>query len=691
MKLLNISKKSITSIFMFVFGTLLILSSVLVLIFNGIDSEKSNFDAAKKNSEFYSKSIASEFRRLFSNVEKSSDALQICFHNKDFTREEVENILKLYLENNPDIFGSAFGFNPNYSDTFKLSCPYYFKSKTGLKYRDLADGNYNYSGWEWYKIPAETKKPFWTNPYFDKGGGNIYMITYSCPIHSKDDRLMGVYTNDIQLKWMDEMYKEINQIKGSRLFITDSKGKLIYPFDIKAKKNLLSDFFKIGVNYSNWFNNLSDNNKTSRNIIYALKDNEAKGFLFVNPAGFSDWKIAVFIPERSFLKGINNFRLNDLIYLITVVLLLVIVYFIVKTLSRKIKSVDDITGIVASGSISFGMKLAQELLAAYNIPDYKLKEKNINNEMLRLVLNLNSMLLNLENLVLLSQKAGRQVNYSTDNLITGAQEIQKILLDQSSTLTSTGSTIDDMIVGIRNLNNNLVVISDIANNVNSDAESGKTSLQEMELHLTKINDDSRKLSSVLEKMHSETEGISDIITEINNIAHRTNMLSINVEIEAEKTSAALQEKGLNVNIGGFKIVAEKINELALETANSAGNIEVKIANIDDTIRSIIVSVINYLELITHTSSTINAVSLNLNNIITKAQNLVEHFVVFKDSMLNQSEGIYNISSLIKSISNCSENIQNSMLDFEHQIEITNSSVKNMQSSLSNFSTDKCLL
>jgi methyl-accepting chemotaxis protein len=676
---------------MLVFGILLVLSSILVLLFNALDSKKSYYNAAKKNSEFYSQTIASEFHRLFSNVEKSSSALEICFHNKDFTPNEIENILKLYLESNPDVYGTAFGYNPSYSNTFNLECPYYYKAKSNIKRIDLADKSYNYVDWEWYNTPIETKKPFWSKPYFDKGGGNVYMITYSCPIYTADNKLLGVFTNDIQLKWLDEIYHEINQIKGSCFFITDSIGKLIYPYDEKVKVNNLGDYFETGSGTTINIKDLSNSIQSKSCNDYRLKQSGQKGFVFLNPTGFNNYKIAVFIPKESFISEMNNFRFNDLIYMITVILLLIIVYSIAKTLSRKITAIDKIHAQVAGGAISDGMKSAQKLLAEYNISDPNIKEKHIKNEMLGLVLNMNSMLLNLEDLVLQSQKAGRQVNFSTDSLSTGAHEVEEVLQEQSTNLSNTGSTIEDMVIGIKKLNNNLALISDIANNVNSDAESGKTSLHEMEMHLTKINDDSQKLSSILERMHSDTEGIGDVITEISNIAHRTNMLSINVEIEAEKTSAILQEKGLNVNIGGFKIVAEKINELALETADSAVNIENKIADIDNTIKSIIDSVINYLELITHTSSTINAVSLNLNNIITKAQDLVEHFVVFKDSMLNQSEGIYNISSLIKSITDCSENIQKSMLDFEHQIEKTNSSVKNMQNSLSNFSTDKCLL
>ena len=43
----------------------------------------------------------------------------------------------------------------------------------------------DYTTWDWYRTPMETQKPHWTKPYFDKGAGEIQMVTYSVPIGDK--------------------------------------------------------------------------------------------------------------------------------------------------------------------------------------------------------------------------------------------------------------------------------------------------------------------------------------------------------------------------------------------------------------------------------------------------------------------------------------------------------------------------
>lgn len=51
----------------------------------------------------------------------------------------------------------------------------------------------------WYSKPVELRKPLWSKPYFDKDGGDVWMITYSIPIYSKDanKKLLGVLTNNL--------------------------------------------------------------------------------------------------------------------------------------------------------------------------------------------------------------------------------------------------------------------------------------------------------------------------------------------------------------------------------------------------------------------------------------------------------------------------------------------------------------
>ena len=55
---------------------------------------------------------------------------------------------------------------------------------------DLATPDYDYlreddKEWPWYVTPRKLGKPMWTEPYFDEGGGEVNMVTWSVPLKRK--------------------------------------------------------------------------------------------------------------------------------------------------------------------------------------------------------------------------------------------------------------------------------------------------------------------------------------------------------------------------------------------------------------------------------------------------------------------------------------------------------------------------
>lgn len=108
-------------------------------------------------------------------------------------------LLKSHLDRNPDIYGAAFAFAPVMEKGSPVkSSPYVFRSEGKLIEKNLAN-SYDYTVQEWYAQPAKTGKPVWSKPYFDEGGGDAWMITYSIPIFSQDNQtqIIGVITSDL--------------------------------------------------------------------------------------------------------------------------------------------------------------------------------------------------------------------------------------------------------------------------------------------------------------------------------------------------------------------------------------------------------------------------------------------------------------------------------------------------------------
>ena len=77
-----------------------------------------------------------------------------------------------------------------------MTSPYVYRSGDGLATLDLATPGYNIEAQVWFAMPLAANAGIWTAPYFDKGGGEIWMITRSVP--ARDDKgIFAIVTTDV--------------------------------------------------------------------------------------------------------------------------------------------------------------------------------------------------------------------------------------------------------------------------------------------------------------------------------------------------------------------------------------------------------------------------------------------------------------------------------------------------------------
>ena len=90
--------------------------------------------------------------------------------------------LRAYLEDHPAFYGSAAALL-DAAGTVTAS-PYVYRDGGGYATSDLAAvPGYNIAEQEWITLPLAAGAGIWTPPYFDAGGGEIWMITRSVPLH----------------------------------------------------------------------------------------------------------------------------------------------------------------------------------------------------------------------------------------------------------------------------------------------------------------------------------------------------------------------------------------------------------------------------------------------------------------------------------------------------------------------------
>ena len=154
---------------------------------------------------------------LQTSVESAVQATMGDVHVNLNNPEMFYGIVSRLVANNNHIVGSAIAMRPGYyPDKDKLFAPFAYPENKDLEGQPRTKLlPYDYTKQDWYAIPFERDSAIWTEPYFDKGGSDLLIRTYSLPIHDQGGSVIGILTADVFFKDMAEedefSYDEIDK------------------------------------------------------------------------------------------------------------------------------------------------------------------------------------------------------------------------------------------------------------------------------------------------------------------------------------------------------------------------------------------------------------------------------------------------------------------------------------------------
>ena len=138
--------------------------------------------------------------KVLNSVEVALDNLSWVVPEKLECPEYMYELTQQVLRSNPHVVGSAIAFEPSYyADKGVLFSPYSYRSDEGIQSIQLGSEDYEYHYMEWYQNPKLLGKPYWSEPYYDNGGANMVMTTYSLPLYDSDGKMYAVFTADLSL------------------------------------------------------------------------------------------------------------------------------------------------------------------------------------------------------------------------------------------------------------------------------------------------------------------------------------------------------------------------------------------------------------------------------------------------------------------------------------------------------------
>lgn len=302
---------------------------------------------------------AERIGRLLQGVEKVPQSLALFLEENPLPPEGLLKVLRRSVAQNGEIFGMAVAFEPySFLSARQYYGPYVYRDGSHLKSTILGSPRYHYFKMAWYQAPKETGTPQWSPPYFDEGGGDIIMSTYSVPFYrttSKGDRkFQGVVTADLCLSGLTEEVSEIKVYQSGYAFVISQDGTFVtFP---EKNRIMRETIFSLAAARSR-----PDLAAVGRRMIKGEQDfvaltdpqSDRRAWLYFIPLGATGWSLGVVFPEDELLADLRQLSRELLLLgLGGLVLLGVVVTGLARSITRPLRRLVQSTAVLARGDFS---------------------------------------------------------------------------------------------------------------------------------------------------------------------------------------------------------------------------------------------------------------------------------------------------------------------------------------------------
>ena len=345
----------------------------------------------QENAVFLADNTVNRIEQVLGPAEKIPEIIARMLESAFLTRDSLLPFLESVLEANKSLFGSAIAYEPDYFKDKHYFSPYLFRNGEKLEHTNLGNENYEYEFMDWYQIPKMTNSPYWSEPYYDEGGGNVLMTTYSVPFYTirEGKRLFsGVVTIDLSLDWLTRIMSEVKILKTGYAFLLSRNGVIItHP---KKEYVMNQSIFTIARE-----NGQPGMREVGRAMIqgksnFSSADFKSKyhaGKLWINYKSLpsSHWSIGIIYPEDEMLAALRKMNLILILLVISgLTILSIFIVRIINGITRPLKHLADSARIIAAGNFESQLPVIrtndemEELCDSFSFMQKELSEYIVN-------------------------------------------------------------------------------------------------------------------------------------------------------------------------------------------------------------------------------------------------------------------------------------------------------------------------
>ncbi len=503
----------------------------------------------------------------------------------------------------------------------------------------------------WYQeaMSADGKQVI-TKPYVAASTGKM-VIT----IAQKTKDGSGVIGLDMEI---DSLIQKLKEIKIGQ------KG---YAFIMEKDKTVLADpTQKPGSKVNENLANIIFKNKQG-NGSYTLNGTDKKVAYVTNE--LTGWKIGgtMLVSEvEDAAKPVFNTAI--IVFSVTLIVAGTLIFFIVRSISSRLSNLARFSKKVSEGDLRDKLQIQSD------------------DEIGQVGKGFNTMIDSLRSLIGAVQTSVENVASSSEELTASAGQTSKatehitLAIEQFSTgnesqndkVESSSEELEEMNRGLQHMNESAESITASSIKSTEIAGEGGQLVEKTASQMNVIDQSVKKAENVISALESKSKDITQILGVINGIADQTNLLALNAAIEAARAG----ESGR-----GFSVVAEEVRKLAVQSANSAKEIENLIKEIvqDIDVSQEVFTAVNQ-EVQSGLSFT-EQTKVSFHNIFDMTKEISDQLQTMNRTVVQLSKGSAHVSEAVREIADVSRessaNIQDIAASAEEQLasmeEISSSS------------------
>ncbi|MCY7472208.1 methyl-accepting chemotaxis protein [Bacillus safensis] len=504
----------------------------------------------------------------------------------------------------------------------------------------------------WYQeaLKAENGKQVITKPYVAASTGKM-VIT----IAQKTKDGSGVIGLDMEI---DSLLQKLKEIKIGQ------KG---YAFMMEKDKTVLADpTQKSGSQVNENLASIIFKNKEGSGS-YTLKGTDKKVAYVTNE--LTGWKIGgtMLVSEvEEAAKPVFNTAI--IVFSVTLIVAGTLIFFIVRSISKRLSNLARFSKKVSEGDL-------RDKLQVQSDDEIGQVGKGFNTMIDSLRSLIGAVQTSVENVASSSEEltaSAGQTSKATEHITLAIEQFSSGNESQNDKVELSSVELEEMNRGLQHMNESAESITASSIKSTDIAGEGGQLVEKTASQMNVIDQSVKKAENVISALESKSKDITQILGVINGIADQTNLLALNAAIEAARAG----ESGR-----GFSVVAEEVRKLAVQSANSAKEIENLIKEIvqDIDVSQEVFTAVNR-EVQSGLSFT-EQTKVSFHNIFEMTKEISDQLQTMNQTVVQLSKGSAHVSEAVREIADVSRessaNIQDIAASAEEQLasmeEISSSS------------------